>query len=311
MMTATINLPSLRQRFGEHLQENVVLANYTTARAGGPADALLPVNSAAELEKAVQALWELDTPFIILGSGSNILVSDKGLRGVALLNRTRNVKIDGHHEPPTVWAESGANLVHLTRQVSLRGYTGMEWAGSIPGTVGGAAYGNAGAYGSDMAQSMLLVDILHRINGKETWSVEQMDYTYRCSKLKREHIPAVILGTRMRLGHSTQAEVQAKMAEYNAQRRRTQPPGASMGSMFKNPPGDYAGRLIEAAGLKGQRIGNVEISAVHANFFINLGKARAGDIFQLIQLAQQKVAEQFGIVLELEIELVGEWEVRH
>jgi UDP-N-acetylmuramate dehydrogenase len=310
-MTAMTNLPLLRQRFGEHLQENVVLANYTTARAGGEADALLPVNSASELENAVKILWELETPFMVLGSGSNILVSDKGLRGVALLNRTRNVKIDGRHEPPSVWAESGANLVHLTRQVSFRGYTGMEWAVSIPGTVGGAVYGNAGAYGSDMAQSMLLVEILHRKNGKETWPVEQMDFSYRSSKLKREHPPAVILATRLRLGHSSPQEVQTKMAEYNTQRRRTQPPGASMGSMFKNPAGDYAGRLIEAAGLKGKRIGNVEISSIHANFFINLGHASASDINQLILLAQNTVADKFGIALTLEIELVGDWEERH
>ena len=305
------NLQLLRQRFGEHLQENVVLANYTTARAGGAADALLPVNSASELENAVKILWELETPFLILGSGSNILVSDKGLRGVALLNRTRNVKIDGRHEPPTVWAESGANLVHITSQVSLRGYTGLEWAGSIPGTVGGAVYGNAGAFGADMAQSLLLVEILHLKNGRETWPVKQMDFAYRSSKLKREHPPAIILATRLSLGHSTSAAVQAKMAEYNAQRRRTQPPGASMGSMFKNPAGDYAGRLIEAGGLKGKRIGNVEISDIHANFFINLGMARATDIYQLILLAQKTVEDKFGVTLTLEIELVGDWEDRH
>ena len=259
----------------------------------------------------MKILWELETPFLILGSGSNILVSDKGLRGVALLNRTRNVKIDGRHEPPTVWAESGANLVHLTRQVSLRGYTGLEWAGSIPGTVGGAVYGNAGAYGADMAQSLLLVEILHLKNGRETWPVKQMDFAYRSSKLKREHLPAIILATRLSLGHSTSAAVQAKMAEYNAQRRRTQPPGASMGSMFKNPAGDYAGRLIEAGGLKGKRIGNVEISDIHANFFINLGMARATDIYQLILLAQKTVEDKFGVTLTLEIELVGDWEDRH
>jgi UDP-N-acetylmuramate dehydrogenase len=187
----------------------------------------------------------------------------------------------------------------------------MEWAVSIPGTIGGAVYGNAGAYGADMAQNLVLVEILHRKNGKETWPVEQMDFSYRSSKLKREHPPAVILATRLRLGHSTSAAVQAKMAEYNAQRRRTQPFGASMGSMFKNPAGDYAGHLIEAAGLKGKRIGNVEISDIHANFFINLGQAHASDFYQLILLAQKTVEDKFGVTLALEIELVGDWEDRH
>jgi UDP-N-acetylmuramate dehydrogenase len=307
-MPLTTNIQRLRDHFGEHLQENVVLANYTTVRAGGTADAFLPINSSGELETTVKVLWEMDIPFMILGSGSNVLVSDKGVRGVVLLNRTRNVKIDGRHTPPTVWAESGANLGHLARQLVYRGFSGMEWAANIPGTLGGAVCGNAGAYGADMATSLVLVEILHRLNGRETWPVERMGYTYRSSIFKREHIPAVIMAARMKLVPSTPAEVQATMDENNAHRKRTQPPGASMGSMFTNPPGDYAGRLIEAAGLKGMRIGNVEISTIHANFFINLGRASAHDVYQLIHLAQKTVEDKFGISLGLEIELVGDWE---
>jgi UDP-N-acetylmuramate dehydrogenase len=307
-MPTLTNIQLLRDRFGEHLQENVVLANYTTVRAGGTADAFLPVNSSSELESTVKILWDLDVAFMILGSGSNVLVSDKGVRGVVLLNRTRNIKIDGRHNPPTVWAESGANLGHLTRQLVYRGFSGMEWAANIPGTLGGAVCGNAGAYGADMASSLVLVEILHRHHGRETWPVESMGYTYRSSILKQEHIPAVIMAARMKLIPSTSAEVQARMEQNNTHRRRTQPPGASMGSMFKNPPDDYAGRLIDAAGLKGKRIGNVEISAIHANFFINLGRASANDVYQLIRLAQKTVEDKFGVSLELEIELVGDWE---
>lgn len=310
-MPLLTSIQILRKHFGERLQENVVLANYTTVRAGGAADAFLTVNSASELESTIKKLWDLDVPFMVLGSGSNVLVSDKGVRGVVLLNRIRNVKIDGRHHPPTVWAESGANLSHLTRQIALRGFTGMEWAASIPGTLGGAIYGNAGAYGSDMASSLILVEILHPDSGKTEWPVERMEYTYRTSILKKKHQAAVIMAARMKLAASTPDEVHSRIEQNNIQRRRTQPPGASMGSMFKNPPGDYAGRLIDAAGLKGKRIGNVEVSSIHANFFINLGQARATEFYRLIRLVQKTVADKFGISLELEVEMVGDWEGMH
>ncbi len=134
-----------------------------------------------------------------------------------------------------------------------------------------------------------------------------MAYAYRSSRLKKEPGRAVVLGALLKLERSTPEQVQAKLDEYVAYRKRTQPPGASLGSMFKNPPGDYAGRLIEAAGLKGARSGDAQISPVHANFFINLGRATAADLHDLIRLAQATVAEKFGVVLELEIELLGEW----
>lgn len=134
-----------------------------------------------------------------------------------------------------------------------------------------------------------------------------MAFDYRASALKRSPGDVVILAARLQLSFSTQAEVQAKMDEFAARRRRTQPPGASLGSMFKNPPGDYAGRLIEAAGLKGTRVGGAVISSVHANFFINDKKAAAEDIGKLIKLAQDTVLEKFGVKLELEVEMVGEW----
>ncbi len=308
-MPAKTSLPldALRKLFGEHLQENVVLSNYTTAHVGGPADALLPVNSLAELEQAVLKLWELKVPMTILGSGSNILVSDKGLRGVVVLNRARNVKIDSRGDLPSVWAESGANLGHMARQIALRGLSGLEWAANIPGSIGGAVYGNAGAHGGDMQGNLILADILHPTNGKETWPGERMQYEYRSSLLKREHSPAVILTARFRLEPGSSPEIKAKMEKFSEHRRRTQPPGATMGSMFKNPPGDYAGRLIEAAGLKGRIIGGAEISPIHANFFVNHGKATATDIYNLVHLARQRVADQFGAQLELEIELVGDF----
>jgi UDP-N-acetylmuramate dehydrogenase len=308
-MTTATSLPidELREMFSEHLQENVSLAHYTTARVGGPVEALLPVHSADELASAVQTLWERQISFKILGGGSNVLVSDQGLRGLVLLNRAHNTRIDARNEPISVWAESGANLSALARQVSLRGLSGLEWAATIPGTVGGGVYGNAGAYGSDMSVSLAMAEILHPKLGREWWSKERLGYQYRSSTLKRERVPAVILSARFNLSQSTPAEVQARMDRNSEQRRHSQPPGASMGSMFKNPPGDFAGRLIEAAGLKGYRAGDAEISPVHANFFVNRGNATAEDIRMLIEVARKSVAEKFGVQLELEIELIGEW----
>jgi UDP-N-acetylmuramate dehydrogenase len=165
-------LDPLRTLFGEALQENVNLANYTTARVGGPVAALLPVHTGTEMEKAARLLWDWDIPFILLGSGANVLVSDRGYQGVVLVNRTRNIKVDAHHEPPTVWAESGANLGMIARQVALRGFSGLEWAVAVPGSLGGAVYGNAGAHGGDIAGSFALADILHRTRGREVWTVE-------------------------------------------------------------------------------------------------------------------------------------------
>lgn len=301
-------LPALRAQFGERLQEHVGLANYTTARTGGPADALLVAHDAAGLEEIVKTLWSLETPFTVLGSGSNVLFSDLGYRGVVVINRARTVKVDTHLQPPQVFAESGANLGSLARQLALRGLSNLEWAATVPGTVGGAVYGNAGAHGGDVARDLVLADILHPMYGKVEWTADQMEYGYRTSRLKRQDEGAIILSARFRLQTSTPEAVQARMDEFNAQRRRTQPPGASLGSMFKNPAGDYAGRLIEAAGLKGATIGGVSISPVHANFFVNAEGAAAADIYKLIELARQTVAEKFGVQLELEIELLGDWE---
>lgn len=311
------SLVGLSAAYGGRLQYGVPLARYTSARLGGPADILLVVNSAGELADAAIQLWKTGISFIVLGGGSNVLVSDAGVRGVVVINRARQLRFDIESQPPFVWAESGANFGSIARQAAARGLAGLEWATGIPGTVGGAVVGNAGAHGGDMAGSLLVAEILHqerRAPGempirRETWPVERLEYTYRSSVLK--HRPgAIVLSARLRL-ERTQAQETAALLErietFNRMRQRTQPPGASMGSMFKNPPGDYAGRLIEAAGLKGTRLGGAEISELHANFFLNRGQAKAADIYRLIQIAQKAVAEKFGVNLELEIELVGEW----
>ena len=341
MMTATthsFDLQPLQLAFGERVKTGVSLSRYTAARVGGPADALLEARSSEQLVEFCTWLWQAGLPFVILGGVSNVLVSDLGVRGVVILNKAGRVRfeVDERGSKLTadqegrrvqfVWVESGANLGALARRAAQRGLARLEWAAGIPGTVGGAVVGNAGAHGGDMAGNLIVAEILHQQGygsslavRRESWAVDALGYGYRTTVLKRRNPDtvqaggqddrpwAVVLAAVLRLEASTVEAVQARSEELVAYRRQTQPPGASMGSMFKNPPGDYAGRLIEAAGLKGMRRGDVEISPRHANFFVNRGHARAQDIYELILLAQQAVQEQTGIMLELEIELLGEW----
>jgi UDP-N-acetylmuramate dehydrogenase len=300
-------LTDLRTKFGDRLQENVPLSSYTAARIGGPADALLFVHSADELADAALTLWKMEVPFFLLGGGSNVLVSDKGVRGVVIINRARLVKFDTRAEPPSVHAESGVTPNDISQRAARLGLTGFEWAAGVPGSLGGAVFGNAGAFDGDMAGNLTSVELIHRQSGRQVWPVEKMEYGYRTSVLKREHPPVIILSAQLTLQHADPQVIRAKMEQFSEHRKKTQPPGANMGSMFMNPPGEKAGNLIEAAGLKGKRIGNAEISTQHANFFLNHGQTRAEDMKALIELAQKTVAERSKINLQLEVELVGEW----
>lgn len=297
----------LHLKFGAAAQENVSLAPYTSARIGGYADIFVMVKSAKELTDVMTVLWDYGMPYYILGGGSNVLISDKGVRGVVVLNRAKEVIFESGDQP-TVWCEAGVVFSNLANRCASKGLAGLEWAATVPGTIGGAVYGNAGAFGGDMSANLIWAEVLTK-NGVERMTVEQFGYGYRTSSLKRGEIKAIVLSAMLRLKNSTREVVSAKIDEFSERRKSTQPPGASMGSMFKNPEGDHAGRLIEAAGLKGTRIGNAEISTRHANFFINHGETLAEDVRALVRLTQKTVFEKFGVNLELEVELVGDWSV--
>jgi len=301
----------LRAFFGERLKRDVNLGRFTSSRLGGPADYLISSRDARQLADDGAFLWEQDIPTFILGAGSNILISDAGIRQVVMLNRAKAVKFQEHTEHgPMVRAESGASLGLLARRAVSRGWSGLEWAAGIPGTVGGAVVGNAGAHGGNMAGNLILAEILHRkehIVRRVEWAAKDFAFDYRSSRIKGSSDDYLVLRADLGLSSSSPKAVRAKMQEFGEHRKQTQPPGASVGSMFKNPPGDYAGRLIEQAGLKGYRIGDAEISEVHANFFLNRGEASAADVRELIRTARERVAEQFGVRLELEILLIGDW----
>lgn len=293
-------------RFAD-LQIGVPLEKYTSSRVGGPAEWLVVAESVEALVEAVRAAQADGLPWRVLGGASNVLVSDAGVRGLVIVNRARKVVFQDDY---VVYVESGANLAGLAKSCVARGWAGLEWAVGVPGTVGGAVVGNAGAHGGDTSGVLQGVTVLEAGEVLE-WPVERLEYAYRNSVLKRNArqkvASRVVLAATLALEPGDPAQLARKADEFLERRKKIQPPGHSFGSMFKNPPGDYAGRLIEAAGLKGAQVGGAQVSPLHANFFVNIGGATAANVMALVELARQRVWEQFGIELELEVELVGEW----
>ena len=296
-------------------QANQPLARYTALRIGGPAEILVVAGTVKALRQAATLAWEHQVPCRVLGGGANVLISDAGTRGLVIVNRARGVAFPASRRQGTqtegfsVKAESGASFSTVARQCVARGLAGLEWAANIPGTVGGAVVGNAGAWGGDVASTLMRALVLNLEKGVEDWTAERFEYGYRTSKLKKAHrVPKrVDLEAEFALYLGDREALEAQVADIVARRKASQPAGASCGSVFKNPPGDSAGRLIEAAGLKGRRVGGAEISTVHANFIMNQGGATAADVKALIDLARRAVKAAFDVGLELEIELVGEW----
>jgi UDP-N-acetylmuramate dehydrogenase len=291
--------------FPHRLRSDEPLARYTAVRLGGPADWLyLARQSTAELAEVVSAAWAHDIPVRVLGGGANVLVSDAGVRGLIILNHVTALAFAGE----TAHVSSGYGLTTLARKCAARGLAGFEWAASVPGTVGGAVVNNAGAHGGDMAGNVETVELIDAERGRMTLTVDDLAYGYRTSALKaRTDRRFVVLEARLKLTAGDPTAISARIDEFIAYRKRTQPPGASLGSIFKNPPGDYAGRLIEACGLKGLAVGAVEVSPVHANFFVHRGGATAADYNALIDRVQAAVQAQTGVLLEPEIERLGQW----
>ena len=302
----------LRQFFGDEFKEGVALSRYTSARVGGPADMFVTVRNVTELQAAIEMAYAQNVPYLVLGGGSNVLIADAGIRGLVILNRARSVKFRNNGFSVVCNVESGMNLSSLGRQCIAKGLGGLEWAVSVPGTVGGAVVGNAGAHGGDMADTLIAATIWGPGHGTRIYSNEEMEYDYRDSVFKREHAEdgprSVVLSAELGLKSEEVDVLMARADGFTAHRKQSQPTGASMGSMFKNPEHYYAGYLIDAAGLKGFRSGDAAISEKHANFFVNEGNATAEDVRRLIAEAWNTVREQFGVELELEVELVGDWQ---
>ena len=288
------------------LMKNEPLSKYTAARLGGAADFLYIARESNEkLIEVVSAAWSENIPVRVLGGGANVLVSDAGFRGLIVINRVGKAAF----KDTSVTVTAGMSLTVLARKCASQGLSGFEWAVSVPGTVGGAVVNNAGAHGGDMASCLRSAALVDAEKGTQMLTHDDLAYEYRSSALKRrEDRRFLVTMATLTLKPDTTEAINARMDEFIAHRKRTQPSGASLGSIFKNPPGDYAGRLIELCGLKGSKIGGAQVSPVHANFFINTqgASASASDYYRLIRLVQEIVHEKTGVLLETEVEVLGE-----
>ncbi len=288
---------------------NEPMARHTSLKLGGPADLYVRVRELDHLVGWVRLAREQGMPYFILGHGSNILVADAGIRGLVIHDdcqqHTLAEDADGQHA--TLWAESGASLPGLAYLMSKQGWSGLEWATGIPSGVGSAVVNNVGAYGGSVAEVLISATILDADGSIHEYAPAALGFAYRHSQLKGNRGREVVLAASFRLQRDTQEAIAGRIAQYTAHRRSTQPSEPSVGSVFKNPPGDFAGRLLDQAGLKGVRIGDAAVSERHANWVINCGQATAADMRALIEEMQARVRAWFGVELELEIEFVGEW----
>jgi UDP-N-acetylmuramate dehydrogenase len=298
----------------QHPTSNIVehepLARFTSWRIGGPARYFAQATSADNLRDLLSWAVENEVPVFTLGGGTNILVADGGYAGLVIRNRATGWRIQQVGDDVTLWVESGAPTAGTVRRLSAQGIGSLTWAEGLPGTIGGALYGNAGCYGGDMAQHLIRAWVLR--NGQvEEWPAERFAYGYRTSALKREAQAAhaalrpIILSAELRVTRDDPARLQAQMAEISAMRKGKTPSGSSCGSVFKNPPGTTAGTVLDQAGLKGTRVGNAIVSDKHANYIVNLGGATASDVLGLTDVMRERVLTEMGIELELEVQLVG------
>jgi len=284
-----------------NVQKNVMLSQYTTFKIGGPAKYFYQAKSREDLVGAITSARQLLIPFVILGRGSNVLVADQGYDGLVIINQYADINI----QDDQVIASSGSNLNHLVSACTQRSLSGLEWAAGIPGTLGGAIRGNAGLKDEEIKDVVQSVDCLNTNNQIVQLDNDQCQFAYRTSLFKNSD-DWTILEANLRLVKGNQAMIQQKVEENIKIKNDTQPLKlASAGCIFKNPPGDSAGRLIDQTGLKGKRIGSAAVSDIHANFIVNQNGATAEQVVILISLIKQRVRNEFGIQLQEEIEYLG------
>lgn len=282
------------------------LASHTSYRIGGPADLYVVVRREKDLLGWVTLARKQEVSYFVMGRGTNLLVADEGIRGIVIENRCRGVRSLTRSKGTLLRVQAGGSLSSLARRTAKEGLGGLEWAVGIPGTVGGAIVNNAGAYSGSIAQQLQQVTLLDSQGVLRSMAVSELGLGYRTSRFQGES--SVILSADFALQAESAALLSERVASYDRERRMSQPKEPSAGSVFKNPEGEYAGHLMEEAGLKGHRMGDAQISPLHANYIVNLGQARARDVASLIRLARERVRQKRGIILELEIELVGDWE---
>jgi len=294
---------TLESTLRDRVEFDVSLARYTSLRIGGPADAMVTPLDRDELSRTLAICTEEGLPTRILGAGFNVLVGEDGIPGVVLrLKKLRSIR---RSAPDAITVEAGASHATITRYCIESGLSGLEFSAGIPGTLGGWLTMNAGIGVREMKDVVRSIELMDR-RGDSLAPIARDDLDFRYRQLAGLPEGSVLVGAVLQVEESERAKVQSEIDRLLAHRQATQPIDVpSCGSVFRNPPGDYAGRLIEAAGLKGAREGAAEISVVHANFIVNHGGATARDVLRLIERARQAVADQTGIELETEVQLIG------
>ncbi|GCF08300.1 UDP-N-acetylmuramate dehydrogenase [Dictyobacter arantiisoli] len=334
---AEIAYNELLAHFGRHVRRDEPLARHCTFGVGGPADVWVSVDTPEDLVGLVTICAEQRWPLLITGNGTNVLYADAGVRGVVARVALNAFTIEDRGDG-TAFLTVGAGISwpRIINEIAPKGWGGLEFGPGIPGTLGGGVVSNAGVHGHDLGQVLEWVEIVDARQSEERpvaptvvrYQHSELDLSYRHSRFRSQRRvqfdeegnpvaaprqliePAeIVMQLGIRLTQGDPQQLRAEIDEHKQYRKRTQPPQQSAGSIFKNPAGDYAGRLIEAVGLKGQIQGGAQISERHANFIVNVGGARADDVAALMREAHQRVYDRFGIDLELEVELRGEWKV--
>jgi UDP-N-acetylmuramate dehydrogenase len=306
--------------------ENEPLAKYTSWRIGGVARYFANAATSEELRTALDWARERGTPAFVLGGGTNLLVRDTGFAGLVARYRAQELRVEPEGDAGRAWLAAGAPMAGTVRRLAAQGWGGLQWAEGLPGTVGGAVFGNAGCYGGDIASALTRAWLLVG-DEIEEWPVERFAYEYRTSALKQTKdqrpktkdqrsevhplllrpsslVDPIVVAAEFKIHRAEQRELAAQMERTAAERKGKTPWGSSCGSVFKNPPRESAGRLIEAAGLKGTRVGGAEIAQKHANYIVNVGGASSEDVLRLIEIARERVFKEFGVQLELEVQII-------
>lgn len=286
------------------IRKDEPMRTHTTFRVGGPADYFVTPETDEEIAEVIRACREYEIPYYIVGNGSNLLVGDKGFRGVVIqiFKSMNRITVDGE----SLKAQAGCGLAQIANAALESGLAGFEFAAGIPGTLGGAVVMNAGAYGGEMKDILVSVTVLTKDGEKKVLSVDELKLGYRTSIIPENEY--IVLGAEIQLKAGDRTEIKARMDELREQRVSKQPlEYPSAGSTFKRPEGYFAGKLIQDAGLKGYTVGGARVSEKHSGFVINVGGATASDIQELMARVTEIVKDQAGVTLEPEVKRIGEF----
>ena len=280
------------------------MKKHTTFRIGGNADIFVRPESKEQIAEILRMCRSQDVPYFILGNGSNLLVGDRGFRGavINIMDNMNDIKVDGG----IIKVQAGAMLVKVSRAARDNSLTGLEFASGIPGTIGGAIYMNAGAYGGEMKDVVIQVTAMDADGEIYTFGADELEFSYRHSVIQQRDL--IVLDVTMKLEAGDQKSIDDRMSELAVARRTKQPlEYPSAGSTFKRPEGYFAGKLIMDAGLRGYRVGDAQVSEKHCGFVVNRGNATADDVIKLIDDVKAKVSEEYDVVLEPEVRMIGEF----